>query len=176
MERWKSVKGYDGLYSVSDLGRVRRNEARVQRTIANGTTFMQRVPARILRANGKYPSVNLCRGGITEARYVHELVASAFLGKRPPGLQICHEDGNSRNPRASNLRYDTPKGNAQDRHRHGTDAVGENNPTAILTEVQVRKIKRLLQNYTIKAVAEHFGLNYSTIRSISSGDNWSHVR
>ena len=175
MERWKPIKGYAGLYSVSDMGRVRRNEGTVQRTIANGTTFTQRVRERILKANGKYPMVHLSHESKVNGYYVHELVALAFIGKRPRGLQVCHEDGNSRNPKASNLRYDTPKGNAEDRHRHGTHAIGVANPAAILTEAKVRKIKRLLKSCTIKAVAAHFELNYSTVRSISSGDNWSHV-
>lgn len=63
----------------------------------------------ILRRNGKY--VN-CK--------VHILMARTFLGPRPAGLQVCHNDGNGHHNRITNLRYDTQSNNELDKVLHGT--------------------------------------------------------
>ena len=52
-------------------------------------------------------------------RPVHQLVAEAFIGPRPPGLHVCHNDGDPANNQPSNLRYDTPSENSYDTVRHG---------------------------------------------------------
>lgn len=57
-------------------------------------------------------------------RYVHRLVAEAFIGDIPKGMHVCHEDGDPANNAVSNLRLDTPKGNAADKFRHGTQPTG----------------------------------------------------
>lgn len=54
------------------------------------------------------------------AHYVHHLVAEAFIGPRPAGLEIRHLDGDSRNNAAANLRYGTHSENELDKVRHGT--------------------------------------------------------
>ena len=51
------------------------------------------------------------------SRYVHRLVLLAFVGPCPEGKEACHNDGNQRNNRLDNLRWDTPKANAADRIR-----------------------------------------------------------
>jgi hypothetical protein len=51
---------------------------------------------------------------------VHHLVARAFIGERPDGLQVCHGDGNKTNNAAANLRYDSISANVRDSVEHGT--------------------------------------------------------
>lgn len=68
MEKWASISGWEGLYEVSTLGRVRS----VQRT-EYGVT-------KILKCRGgKYHSVILCRDGFRKSELVHRLVAQAFI-------------------------------------------------------------------------------------------------
>lgn len=50
---------------------------------------------------------------------IHRLVCEAFCGPPQPGLFACHYDDNKDNNHASNLRWDTPKGNCHDRKRNG---------------------------------------------------------
>lgn len=50
---------------------------------------------------------------------VHGLVAEVFIGPRPEGLDVCHNDGDKSNNRASNLRYDTHSENQKDEVRAG---------------------------------------------------------
>jgi hypothetical protein len=143
----------------------------------NGTVLKQLVRERILKMSGAYPTLKLSRNGIPKTHYVHILVARAFLGKRPKGMQVCHKDGNPANPKLSNLRYDTPTGNALDRHRHGTHAKGESNPGAVLTEKQVRAIKRnLKENWSCAEIGELYCISRQTISSIKSGRTWGYVK
>jgi hypothetical protein len=51
---------------------------------------------------------------------VHQAVLLAFIGPRPEGMQGCHGDGNPRNNRLDNLRWDTREANEMDKLRHGT--------------------------------------------------------
>ena len=82
-ERWLPVVGWEGLYEVSDLGRVR--------SLPRNTTR-----GRVLRANpaaNGYRQATVFRQGHPKSVYVHHLVAEAFIGPRPEGLEIRHLDG-----------------------------------------------------------------------------------
>ena len=74
---------------------------------------------------------------------VHKLVTEAFLGKRPVGTVVCHNDGNAKNNSVTNLRYDSIRENILDIKRHGKEnpPVGEKNGMAKLTWDQVREIR-----------------------------------
>jgi hypothetical protein len=120
IERWKPVVGFEGLYEVSDMGRVRS----VARVVPHKTSGHLTIPERILigsrRAQMKYPMVNLWAGNKQHAKYVHALVLEAFVGPRPQKHDVCHFDGSKDNNRLSNLRWGTRKENMQDAVRHGT--------------------------------------------------------
>lgn len=114
-EEWRPVVGYEGAYEVSNLGRVRS----LPRVVMRGANGPLPVRGRILkqvRSQEVYRQVGI--GG--RPRRVHHLVAEAFIGPRPPGLEICHNNGDGADNRASNLRYDTKSANELDRVRHGT--------------------------------------------------------
>lgn len=68
-----------------------------------------------------YHRVALRLDGKTLTRTVHALVALAFLGPRPPELEVCHNDGNPHNNSPENLRYDTHASNMRDKIQHGTN-------------------------------------------------------
>lgn len=106
--QWVPVAGYEGVYEVSDTGLVRGLSRGTLRTLKP-------------RSSGPYPSVNLCRRGTKRSARIHNLVAHAFLGPRPAGLQVRHLDGNPLNNSVSNLAYGTASENALDKRRHGTD-------------------------------------------------------
>ena len=110
-ETWRPVVGWEAYYEVSDQGRIRR-------------IFLPPFEGyRVLRpafSRGGYPTVGLSCPGCVVRRAVHVLVAAAFIGPRPPGMEVCHNDGKSGNATLGNLRYDTPLANAQDQRRHGT--------------------------------------------------------
>lgn len=114
-ERWIPIPGYEGRYEVSDLGNV-RSLARIS-VRSNGRPLPVR--ERILKPTAHYRSGHLrvfLEGKCIE---VHRLVAAAFLGPRPDGLEVCHWDDNPRNNHVSNLRYGTFSDNMRDRVRNG---------------------------------------------------------
>lgn len=114
-ESWRPIAGYEDAYEVSDLGRVRS----VPRVVNAGPPPGKRaIPAKVLTptlANNGYLQVTLRR----RALMIHSLVAEAFIGPRPDGLETCHNDGDSHNNRLSNLRYDTISSNRKDTVLHG---------------------------------------------------------
>lgn len=119
-ERWRAVAEFEGLYEVSDHGRVRT----VARWVEYSSGTRRFYPSITMRFSGHrgYARVSLRRGGRYYARSVHVLVALAFIGARPTPLHdCCHGDGDASNSHVSNLRWDTKSANALDRVRHGTD-------------------------------------------------------
>ncbi|MFV8232317.1 NUMOD4 motif-containing HNH endonuclease [Mycolicibacterium fortuitum] len=117
-EQWRPVVGYEGAYEVSDQGRVRS----LDRTIVEHSGKSRRLRGRVLTLmqNGhrdNRPQVSL---GFGVHRMVHHLVAESFLGPRPGGVDICHNNGDPTDNRLENLRYDTRSGNNLDQVAHGT--------------------------------------------------------
>jgi len=99
------VEGFESAYEVSDQGRVR--------SLLTGRTLR---PSK----RGRYHGVTLRRDGASHSVYIHHLVAAAFLGARPAGMDICHGPGGRFDNRAVNLRYDTHHANMRDSLLQGT--------------------------------------------------------
>jgi NUMOD4 motif/HNH endonuclease len=113
-ESWLPVPCYEGLYEVSDLGRVRSLTHKTSKGIRYGRLLKQS------RLKNGYLRVGLYRNGSQATRTVHSLVAEAFIGPCPPGMEVCHgPQGQLANGR-DNLRYGTRSENILDQVRHGT--------------------------------------------------------
>ena len=104
-EIWKDVPGYEGLYQVSSLGSVKNK---------NSNTYK-----KINVVDGGRLQVTLWKNNEVINFGVHRLVAMSFIGEKPKGYHICHCDGNNKNNRLENLRYDTISQNRIDIYRHG---------------------------------------------------------
>lgn len=120
-EEWRDVPGWEGLYQVSDQGRVRS----LTRWMINKAGRRQKSTGRMLKLQHKpagYPYINLCKDGIAKATYVHELVLTAFVGPRPSASHYSrHLDDNPKNNRVENLAWGTPSENSYDKVRNGND-------------------------------------------------------
>jgi hypothetical protein len=112
MEQWRTIPGYEGLYEVSDQGRVRSARRR-------GTSG--KVLAHKQAKRGGYLTVSLLRNCKQTTRPVHSLVLGAFVGLRPADAEIRHFDGDPTNACLSNLAYGTHSENVLDKREHGTD-------------------------------------------------------
>ena len=112
-EHWRPIIGYEGLYEVSDHGRVKSLERRSHLYGGRYRTYpeMIRTPVDIF---GGYKAVKLTRDRRRIQRTVHTLVLTAFVGPRPDGLVACHNDSNPTNNRLENLRWDTQSSNILD--------------------------------------------------------------
>lgn len=178
-EEWRACPGYEGLYEISSIGRVRSLD-RVVRVPAGrrAKEYSKTVSGRILALNGarsKYLTVNLNRDGVPTEHSVHVLVCAAFHGPRPPRMIVAHGDGQKHNNSKCNLRYATYRENAADSTRHGTSQRGERNSRAKLTKEDVLEIKIRLSAIPLKDIAEQYGVSVDCIRSIQLGTRWRHV-
>lgn len=108
-ERWLPVVDYEGLYEISDWGRVNS----LPRNTTRGGILKQATDKRGAKR------VNLTKYGVQEVRLVHHLVLEAFVGPCPDGFEGCHWDGVPSNNYLSNLRWDTRESNMADMVRHG---------------------------------------------------------
>lgn len=174
-EIWLPVPGYEGIYEVSSLGRV----ASCFRQTPCSRHGKRTYPRRILKlrpTSGGYVRAGLACGGQTRTHLVHRLVATAFHGPQPDGMEVCHNNGKRDDNRASNLRWDTRSGNHADMARHGTAPRGERQHASKLTEDQVRRIRREYAAGTPRSrLAQEHGVKWGTIQAITARRNWRHV-
>lgn len=111
--------------------------------------------------------------GDKEVVSVHLLVARAFLG-RAGGRVVRHKDGDPSNPALANLEYGSQGENSMDKLRHGTDARGGKNASALLNEREVRKILRLKGSKTQLEIADQFGISRQAVSDIHRGVTWTY--
>lgn len=118
-EDWKPVVGYEGLYEVSNHGRVRS----LPREVKFGTS-MRLSPQTILRPRtipSGHQTVSIYRDRKRKTAKVHRLVLEAFVGPAPEGMECCHNNGIASDNRIENLRWDTTAANRRDSVKHGTN-------------------------------------------------------
>lgn len=134
---WKDVIGFEGLYQVSDDGRV-RSLPRLKICGFNGKQSVQK--GRILKpghTNHGYAFVNLVKDGKSKPHYIHRLVAQAFIPNPLNLPYVNHKDENPKNNAVWNLEWCTPKYNANygTAKERAAEAVRANNPSIYNTPV-----------------------------------------
>ena len=172
MENWKPIPSWEDFYEVSDQGQVRS----LDRTVIDRNGRQMKYKGKSLKWQNLgqgYPSVTLYQSGKQRTRLVHTLVAKAFIGPYPEGMECCHNDGNRWNPALSNIRYDTRSGNHADKIQHGTSAQGENHPHSKLTVDNIRLIRN--SEDTCVSLAKKLGVTFQTISKIRLQKAWSHI-
>ena len=114
-EIWKDVKGYEGLYQVSNLGRVKSIKRKVNIYSKKNKNYYKRtIKQKILNYGGNtigYVNVPLSKDGCTKPIYVHRLVAEAFIPNPNNYPCVNHIDENKENNKVDNLEWCTVKYN-----------------------------------------------------------------
>ena len=129
------------------------------------------------RQRNGYLRICLHRGGERVRFAVHRIILSVFVGECPDGQQACHNNGINDDNRLSNLRWDTPKGNASDRVRHGTHIEGDSHPHAKLTAADVVAIRARYAagGVTLRRLAAEYGVQPANIGHVIAGRAWTHL-
>ena len=179
-EVWMPVPGYEGFCEASSLGRVRslprlsisrRDTGPVARKLL-GKVLSQTVD-RGAFAYGRL-QVKLVGPCGAKTCLVHRVVASAFFGPCPDGMQVAHNDGNPANNRISNLRYATPLENTRDKFVHGTVLRGAAVGNSKLNARDVSSIRSLRRSgVTLSAIATAHGVSVAQVSRICSGTRWA---
>lgn len=124
-----------------------------------------------------YRLVTLSLGSIPtrKKKYVHELVAAAFIGPRPAGHQINHIDGNKQNNRVENLEYVTHAENGRHASEIGLMRRGIQLHNAKLGADDIREIRRLRPATTLRALGARFGISSGQVHHICTRKIWKHI-
>lgn len=105
--------------------------------------------------------------------YVHWLVADAFLGPCPEGMETLHGPNGKRDNRASELHYGSHQENCDDMLRDGTRRFGEDHWNAVLTKELVEELRlRARGKESFETLAREFGLSAGAVASAVRGAAW----
>lgn len=175
VEEWRAVVGWEGLYEISNLGRVRS----LTRTTPCGRWGQQTWHGAIRAPGGSvngYLGVGVSGGGRRARIHIHVAVLVAFVGPRPPGAEARHLNGVRTDNRLANLAWGTKFENASDRERHGKQVHGESSPNAKLKERDVCDIHAMLgAGMSLGDIARSFNVSKGTVARIRRRETWSHV-
>ncbi len=109
MEEWKDIEGYEGLYQVSDWGRVRRLDTEIEAYSFNAKRKIKyfrkgRILKLIMDKDG-YLCINLCKSNKIVIQKVHRLVAKAFIPNPNDLPEVNHKDECKSNNFKENLEW-----------------------------------------------------------------------
>lgn len=169
MEKWIDIKGYEGIYQISDKGRVK--------SFRCGKEKIMKPTAR--KADGRL-ALSLRKNNMPEYFKVHQLVGNHFLEKTKEKNEINHIDGNFINNNFENLEWCTRKENMNHAFKTGLTVIGlpgESNPNAKLTANEVREIRKLYKKEKMHhlELAEMFGVSRSSVRQIIQKKTWKNI-
>lgn len=163
MEIWKDVEGFEGIYQVSSLGRVKS----LKRKVKNKHGF-RTVEEKILKQASsntcKYLRVNL----VNKVKMVHRLVANAFIENPHNNKIVNHLNFDIYDNRFENLEWCNQLQNMKHSKLNGR-------MYSKLTERDVKDIKLLIGFVTQNELAKRFNVTQGVISSIKRGDTWTHV-
>ncbi|MDQ3747992.1 MAG: NUMOD4 domain-containing protein [Acidobacteriota bacterium] len=179
-EEWRDIVGYEGIYQVSNFGRICRISKYGEKSLLSPGV-----------CNG-YFRVNLCSGNRAKKEFVHRLVAAAFLKPDAVRKWVNHKDAIKTNNAIYNLEYVTMLENSAHAKKLGLHLSGERHafrrdPSRIprgeergwskFTNQQVKEIKQMLadKTYTGAELARIYNVSPSTISSIKHNRNWKGI-
>lgn len=133
MEVWKDIPGYEGIYEVSDKGKVRSSKDKTTKSVLHGERkWKQRVLKQKIDKKG-YKRVTLWKNKVGKDFLVHRLVAMAFLEKPDGKDLINHIDGNPSNNYLENLEWCTSKENVN--HAFQNRLMTTQNPVVLVNTI-----------------------------------------
>ena len=104
-EIWKDIVGYEGLYQISNTGKVKSLSHYARNNINGGTRMTKgRVLSQYKMPNG-YLQVQLSKNELRKKYYVHRIVAKAFLSNEDNLSDVNHIDGDKNNNSVGNLEW-----------------------------------------------------------------------
>ena len=159
-EVWRDIKGYEGLYQVSDQGRVKS----LERKDRFGRVIKERILRPSVGVRG-YLYVDLCAGGKRKRLRVHRLVGEAFLLRAEGKDAINHKDEDKTNNNVWNLEWVSHKENCNFGTRNERIAKANSKPVA-----QYTKDGELVKTWSsLTEIGKQTGFSIGNISQVANG-------
>lgn len=158
-EEWRDVKGYEGLYQVSNKGNVKSIPHLIKANISGGTRITKGKEKKARKGWHGYKTISLCKEGELKTCLLHRLVAEAFVDNPNNLPAVNHIDGDKDNNSCSNLEWCTNADNS----RHAVES------GLITTAKKVRCIETNTVYRCSKDAEISTGINARNIRSACQG-------
>lgn len=193
-EIWIDIKRYEGVYQISNYGKIRSLDRYIEQLNSDGYPYNRFIKGRELslnRTNGNgYRIVMLGNGYRNQPKnneYIHILVAKHFIPNQENKPTVNHIDGDKTNNHVSNLEWATQ----QEQMKHafennlnniieyasGKQLKGSECTQARLTELQAKEIYKLANSskYTDKQIGNLYGVSRKTVNQIKNKQTWKHI-
>ena len=173
-EIWKDIEGYEGLYQVSNLGRVKSFVGRCgkkRELLLNGTVNVY-----------GYRSVALYKNGVAKIKPVHRLVANAFILNPNNKPTVNHIDGDKLNNFVTNLEWATPKEQTEHALKNNLIHIqyGEKASNAKIKDSDIMQIREEYKPYSREhstyALAKKYGVGADAIHRIVKRKTFKHIK
>lgn len=165
-ESWRPVVGFETTYEISNRGRI----------LSRSRGRKPRLLSQCVHTNGYFSVILYDKEIKRHRRYIHRLVAGAFLGVCPDGHCVNHIDGVKTNNHLENLEYLTIAENTRHANRIGISCSRSNGRLrSPLKEEDVRAIRRVGKSVRQIDLAARYGVAPGTIRDIQARRVWKLV-
>lgn len=175
MEIWKSIPDYEGIYEVSNLGRI-KGLARFVNSKDGGKRPLREQIIKPHIDKG-YFRVNLWKQQKIKRIAIHILIAKAFIPNHENKQQVNHKNGIKTDNSIENLEWVTLSENIIHAYKEKLLVrKGDKHTQNKLTEKDIPEIRRLLNlGVNQSEIAKKYGVIRQTISCVKTGKSWNHI-
>lgn len=177
-EDWKEIKGYEGKYLISSLGRVYILERKIKDSKGRFRSLKGKIAKQATSLNG-YKFVGLTSNNVRKIHYIHRLVSEHFIEREKNKEWVNHIDGDKTNNNIDNLEWCTPSENIKHAYDNNLN-VHFKGVSFPLSKLDDDKVKEIRISYSSnrknrKQLADKYNVSAGTIAKVVNNETWKHV-